>query len=150
MKRYASLAELQTFVGQELGLSDWLNIEQSRIDTFAQATGDMQWIHTDAQRAAQGPFGVTIAHGFLTLSLVPMLAQQAYSVGDVRMGINYGLNKVRFITPVRVGSSLRGRFRLLEFEPIDGGVQLVTEATLELGGSDRPACVAHMVSRLFN
>ena len=149
VKRYAHIAELQQLVGQTLGVSDWLLMEQSRIDEFARATGDEQWIHVDPERAAAGPFGATIAHGFLTLSLVPLLSQQAFAVDDVRMGVNYGLNRVRFISPVKVGSRLRGSFKLLAFEPMDGGAQLTTEATLELGGSDRPACVAHTVSRLF-
>lgn len=149
VKRYAHLADLQGFVNQDIGISDWLLIEQDRIDAFARATGDEQWIHVDPVRAAAGPFGATIAHGFLTLSLVPMLSEQAFAVDDVRMGVNYGLNRVRFVSPVKVGSQLRGRFKLLSFEPIEGGAQLTTEATLELGGSDRPACVAHTVSRLF-
>lgn len=143
------LSDLPARVGQELGLSEWITIDQSRIDGFAQATGDLQWIHTDPVRAAQGPFGATIAHGYLTLSLVPALAASAFKVADVRMGVNYGLNRVRFITPVRVGSQVRGRFVLLACEPIEGGCQITMEATLELGGSTRPACVAQTVSRLF-
>lgn len=130
-------------------MSDWLSIDQARIDAFASATGDLQWIHIDPVKAAKGPFGATIAHGFLTLSLLPVLSQAAYGIDDVRMGVNYGSNRVRFITPVRVGSQLRGRFRLLRFEPIDGGAQLTTEVSLELGGATRPACVAETVSRLF-
>jgi acyl dehydratase len=149
LTRYPHLAGLQALEGQELGVSDWLTIDQARIDAFAHATGDLQWIHTDPVRAAQGPFGATIAHGFLTLSLLPMLSQSAYGVDDARMGVNYGSNRIRFITPVRVGSQLRGRFRLLGFQPIDGGAQLTTEVTLELGGTTRPACVAETVSRLF-
>ncbi len=146
---YPRLADLQGLVGQELGLSEWVTVDQTRIDGFAQATGDLQWIHVDPVRAAQGPFGATIAHGFLTLSMLPALSQGAYRVDDVKMGINYGSNRVRFISPVRVGSQLRGRFKLLAYEAIDGGAQLTTEATLELGGSTRPACVAEAVSRLF-
>ncbi len=149
MTRYERLLDLPALVGRELGLSEWLTVDQPRIDGFAQATGDLQWIHTDPQRAAQGPFGATIAHGFLTLSLVPALAASAFQVADVRMGVNYGLNRVRFVTPVRAGSQVRGRFVLLACEPIDGGSQLTLEATLELGGSTRPACVAQTVSRLF-
>jgi acyl dehydratase len=146
---YPRLADLQGLVGQELGLSEWVTVDQTRIDGFAQATGDLQWIHVDPVRAAQGPFGATIAHGFLTLSMLPVLSQGAYRVDDVKMGINYGSNRVRFISPVRVGSQLRGRFKLLAYEAIDGGAQLTTEATLELGGGTRPACVAEAVSRLF-
>lgn len=143
------LAELQFRVGEELGCSPWLRIDQDRIDQFAQATGDHQWIHTDPQRAAAGPFGAPIAHGFLTLSLLAGLGDAAFVIDDVRMGINYGLNRVRFISPVRVGSRLRARFRLLAYEPLPGGAQLVAEATLELEGSARPACVAESVSRRY-
>jgi len=149
MKHFAHLAELQAAVGQEVGVSDWLQIDQHRIDLFAQATGDHQWIHTEPDRAASGPFGATVAHGFLTLSLLPHLFESAFDVADVRMGVNYGLNRVRFMAPVRVGSRLRGRFKLLSFEPLPGGAQLVTEATLELEGSAKPACVAESVSRRF-
>ncbi len=146
---YKTLAELQPLVGQELGVSDWLRVEQTRINQFAQATGDHQWIHTDPERAAGGPFGATVAHGFLTLSLLPMLFDTGFQVADVKMGINYGLNRVRFVAPVRVGSRLRGRFKLLSYEPLEGGAQLVVEATLELEGSPKPACVAETVSRRF-
>ena len=107
MKRYSRLLDLQALVGQEIGVSDWLTIEQSRIDEFARATGDEQWIHVDPVRAAQGPFGATIAHGFLTLSLIPACLQTAFHCDDVRMGLNYGLDRVRFVTPVKVGSRLR-------------------------------------------
>ncbi|MBL8328091.1 MAG: MaoC family dehydratase [Rubrivivax sp.] len=146
---HARLMDLAALVEAEIGVSDWIEIDQARIDAFARATGDAQWIHVDPQRAATGPFGSTIAHGFLTLSLIPALKDAAFEVADVRMGINYGLNRVRFIEPVKVGSRLRARFRLLSFEPLEGGAQLGTEAILELGGSVRPACVAHTVSRLF-
>jgi acyl dehydratase len=146
---YAHLAELQALVGQDLGSSDWLDIEQARIDQFAQATGDHQWIHTDPVRAADGPFGTTIAHGFLTLSLLPLLFESAFAIDDVRMGVNYGLNRVRFMAPVRAGSRLRGHFRLLAYEPLPGGAQLVTLATMELQGEAKPACVAESVSRRY-
>jgi acyl dehydratase len=149
MNHFAHLADLQAAVGQEIGLSDWLAVDQHRIDLFAQATGDHQWIHTDPVRAAAGPFGATVAHGFLTLSLLPHLFESAFDIADVRKGVNYGLNRVRFMAPVRVGSRLRGRFRLLAYEPLAGGAQLVTEATLELEGSAKPACVAESVSRRF-
>lgn len=145
------LAALEALVGQEIGISDWLTIDQSRIDRFADATGDHQWIHVDPVRAAEGPFGATVAHGFLTLSLLPLLFDRGFSIADVRMGINYGLNRVRFMAPVRVGSRVRGRFKLLSYEPIDhgAGAQLVTEATIELDGSAKPACVAEAVSRRY-
>ncbi len=149
VRRYAHLADLQALTGQEIGTSDWLTIDQARIDLFAQATGDHQWIHTDPARAAAGPFGATVAHGFLTLSLLATLFESGFAIDDVRMGVNYGLNRVRFMAPVRVGSRLRGRFRLLAYEPLEGGAQLVTEATIELEGSDKPACVAESVSRRY-
>ena len=142
------LADLAGQVGQPLGTSPWLGIDQQRIDAFAEATGDHQWIHVDATRAAAGPFGATIAHGYLTLSLLPMLADQAFVIDDVAMGINYGLNKLRFPHPVRVGSRVRAHFTLSEFEILaDGSVQLVVLATVEIEGVAKPACVAEMVTR---
>jgi acyl dehydratase len=149
MKHYAHLADLQALVGQELGCSDWLQVDQARIDLFAQATGDHQWIHTDPARAAAGPFGATVAHGFLTLSLLPVLFETGFVIDDIRMGVNYGLNRVRFAAPVRAGSRLRGRFRLLAYEPLDGGAQLTVESVIELEGSAKPACVAESVSRRY-
>ncbi len=149
LRRYAQLADLQALVGQELGISDWLVIEQPRIEQFAQATGDHQWIHTDPERAAAGPFGATVAHGFLTLSLLPQFFDSAFAIDDVRMGVNYGLNRVRFMSPVRVGSRLRGHFSLLAYEALDGGAQLTVRATVELDGADKPACVAETVSRRY-
>ena len=147
--RYAHLADMAALVGQDIGASDWVQIDQERINQFAQATGDHQWIHLDPVRAAAGPFGAPIARGFLTLSLLPMLFESAFAVDDVRMGVNYGLNRVRFVSPVRVGSRLRGRFKLLSFEPLEGGAQLTVEATIELEGSAKPACVAQTVSRRY-
>ena len=149
MRSFETLAGLQALVGQDIGASDWMRIEQARVDEFARATGDHQWIHTDPVRAATGPFGATIAHGFLTLSLVPMLLDQAFRIDDVRMGVNYGLNRVRFTAPVRVGSRVRGAFKLLAFEPLEGGAQLTIGATIELEGSAKPACVAETVSRRY-
>ncbi len=146
---YARLADLAALVGRELGVTEWVAIDQQRIDQFAHATGDHQWIHTDPVRAESGPFGAPIAHGFLTLSLLPMLFEGAFAIDDVRMGVNYGLNRVRFVSPVRVGSRLRGRFKLLGYEPLDGGAQLTVEATIELEGSPKPACVAETVSRRY-
>jgi acyl dehydratase len=142
------LADLAQQIGKPLGSSPWLTIDQHRIDAFAEATGDHQWIHVDAGRAAAGPFGATIAHGYLTLSLLPMLADQAFGIGDVAMGINYGLNKLRFPHPVRVGSRLRAHFVLSEFEALaDGSGQLIVQATVEIDGVAKPACVAEMVTR---
>ncbi len=147
--RYPHLADMAALVDQAIGASDWVPIDQERINQFAQATGDHQWIHLDPVRAAAGPFGAPIAHGFLTLSLLPMLFESAFAVDDVRMGVNYGLNRVRFVSPVRVGSRVRGRFKLLSFEPLEGGAQLTVEATIELEGSAKPACVAETVSRRY-
>ena len=149
MKHYAQLQDLAALAGQELGHSDWVAIAQDRINQFAQATGDHQWIHIDPVRAAAGPFGAPIAHGFLTLSLLPMLFEGAFAIDDVRMGVNYGLNRVRFVSPVKVGSRVRGRFKLLSYESLDGGAQLTVEATIELEGSAKPACVAETVSRRY-
>jgi acyl dehydratase len=149
MQHYATLAELQALVGRDLGTSDWLAIEQDRIQRFAQATGDHQWIHTDPERARSGPFGAPIAHGFLTLSLLPVLFETAFSIDDVRMGVNYGLNRVRFMSPVKVGSRVRGHFKLLAFDALEGGAQLTVQATIELEGAPKPACVAESVSRRY-
>ena len=149
MKHYATLAELQSLVGHELGSSDWLAIDQPRIDLFADATGDHQWIHVDPVRAAAGPFGAPVAHGFLTLSLLPLLFETGFAIDDVRLGVNYGLNRVRFMAPVRVASRLRGHFKLLAFEPLPGGAQLTVQATIELEGEGKPACVAETVSRRY-
>jgi acyl dehydratase len=148
-KTYAHLADLAPLVGHALGSSGWVTIDQARIDQFAQATGDHQWIHVDPVRAAAGPFGAPIAHGFLTLSLLPMLFEGGFAVADVRMGVNYGLNRVRFVTPVKVGSRVRAHFKLLSYEPLEGGAQLTVEATIELEGASKPACVAETVSRRY-
>jgi acyl dehydratase len=149
VRHFAHLAELQSQVGQDIGTSDWIVVDQARIDLFAQATGDHQWIHIDPERARAGPFGTTVAHGFLTLSLLPELFANGFAIDDVRMGVNYGLNRVRFPTPVPSGSRVRGHFRLLKYEPLDGGAQLTVEVTIELEGSPKPACVAESVSRRY-
>jgi acyl dehydratase len=149
MKSYATLAELEREVGGEAAVSDWIEITQKRIDLFADATGDHQWIHIDPERAKAGPFGTTIAHGFMTLSLLPEMAASAIQVRDVRMGVNYGLNKVRFPAPVPSGSRLRGHFTLIKFERIEGGAQLTYEVRMEREGSDKPVCVAESVGRRF-
>jgi acyl dehydratase len=144
------LADLAGRIGQELGVSDWLTVDQARIDAFADATGDHQWIHVDAERAAGGPFGRTVAHGLLTLSLLPWFYASAYCIDDVRMGLNYGFDKVRFPAPVPVGSRLRAHFQLLAFEVLDGGgAQLKVKVTVEREGSDKPVCVAESISRCF-
>ena len=149
MKTYPHLADFAALAGHEIGTSDWLLVDQARINLFAEATGDHQWIHIDPVRAAAGPFGAPIAHGFLTLSLLPLLFESAFAIDDVRMGVNYGLNRVRFVSPVRVGSRVRGRFKLISYEPLEGGAQLTVEATMELEGSAKPACVAETVSRRY-
>jgi acyl dehydratase len=149
MRVFTSADELREAAGDELGTSDWLIIDQARIDLFAEATGDAQWIHVDPERAADGPFGATIAHGFLTLSLIPVLAGQNYLVKGARMGVNYGLNKVRFLRPVRVGSRVRAITRLLQVEDVDGGVQLYMHNCLEIEGADRPACAAENIGRYY-
>ncbi len=145
----ARLEDLATRIGDTLGVSDWITIDQARIDQFAEATGDHQWIHVDPARAAAGPFGATVAHGFLTLSLLPAFFATAFEVDDVHMGINYGLNKVRFPAPVPVGSRLRAHFKLLAYEPLDGGAQLLIEVTVEREGSAKPVCVAESLTRRF-
>ncbi len=149
MTSFEHLTDLQALVGQEVGLSDWISVDQKRIDLFAEATGDHQWIHLDAERAAKGPFGTTIAHGFLTLSLLPEMSAKAFEVRDTRMGVNYGLNRVRFPSPVPSGSKLRGRFKLLSYEPLEGGAQLTVEVTMEREGSAKPVCVAESLVRRY-
>ncbi len=149
MREFPSLAALVEAAGQHLGYSDWLEVDQKRVDLFADATGDHQWIHVDPERAAGGPFKGTIAHGFLTLSLVPVLVAGVYRVDEVRMGINYGLNKVRFPAPLRVGSRVRGGVELAEVTQVEGGVQVVLRVTVEAEGSPKPCCVAETVTRLY-
>ncbi len=150
MRVFESLAELRPLVGQEIAVSDWVEVTQQRIDQFAQATGDHQWIHVDPQRAANGPFGTTIAHGYLTLSMLPLFSETAIEFRGVRMSVNYGLNLVRFMSPVPVGSELRGRFKLVAIEDIaDNGLQITTEVTVERKGSDRPVCVAESIARRY-
>lgn len=151
MKIFDTLAELSAQVGTTVAVSDWLTISQSQIDLFAQATGDHQWIHVDSVRAAQGPFGTPIAHGFLTLSLIPRFMESSLAVTEARMGVNYGLNKVRFVSPVPVNSRLRAHLKLLSAEPIDnGGVQQSWEVTIEREGAAKPACVAEALVRQYS
>ncbi len=147
--RYATIAELAAKVGQEIGLSDWVTVSQARIEQFAEATGDHQWIHLDAERAKAGPYGATIAHGFLTLALLPQMSNAAIAIDEARMGVNYGLDRVRFPAPVLSGSRLRGRFKLLAFEPLEGGAQLTIEVTMEREGGDKPVCVAQSLTRRY-
>ncbi|WP_411114760.1 MaoC family dehydratase [Streptomyces sp. 029-5] len=146
---FTSAEELRAGIGEQLGHSEWLEIDQKRIDLFAEATGDHQWIHVDPERAAAGPFGTTIAHGYLTLSLLPVLVPQILRVENVQMGINYGTNKVRFPSPVPVGSRLRASAVLTDVAEAGGGVQLTTLVTVEREGGEKPACVAESVSRFY-
>ncbi len=154
MREFNSIKELEALVGQEVAVSDWITVDQQRINQFAEATGDHQWIHVDPVRAAKGPFGTTIAHGFLTLSLLPLFTQETIAVLDTKMGVNYGANRVRFPAPVPVDSRLRARFKLLEIESIDPmmgvpGSQLVWEVSIEREGSAKPVCVVESVSRRY-
>lgn len=146
---FGSLDELREAVGAELGPTEWLEIDQKRVDLFAEATGDHQWIHVDPERAADGPFGTTIAHGYLTLSLLPYLVPQVLQVEGVRMGVNYGVNKVRFPAPVPVGSRVRARVRIADVSEAGGGVQLTAQVTIEREGGEKPVCVAESVSRYY-
>jgi len=145
--RFDSADALRDAVGRSLGPSAWLRIDQPRIDLFADATDDHQWIHVDVERAKQGPFGAPIAHGYLTLSLVNHFLPQLLSVPTARMGVNYGCNKVRFPAPVLVGSRIRATGEIVEVEPIQDGVQVVVRVHIEIEGAGKPACVADTVSR---
>jgi acyl dehydratase len=142
-------SELKTAVGKHLGYSDWLEITQERINQFADATGDHQWIHIDPERAKKGPFGACIAHGYLTLSLVSMFLPQIVEVHGISMGINYGTEKVRFPAPVPVGSRIRAGGELAGVEDVKGGVQAVVRVTIEIQGKDKPACVVDTISRYY-
>lgn len=146
MKVLNGSEELLEAVGTHLGYSEWVQIDQARIDQFASATGDHQWIHTDPPRAAEGPFGTTIAHGFLTLSLIPMLSWQVYRIAGATMGINYGSNKVRFPAPVPVGSRVRAGVEILSVTPGAAGYQVITRVTVQSTSSDKPACVAETIT----
>ncbi|HEY4928253.1 MAG TPA: MaoC family dehydratase [Acidimicrobiales bacterium] len=146
----ASLTDAVSLVGQHLGYSDYLEVTQERVNLFADATGDHQWIHVDVDRATRGPFGGPIAHGYLTLSLGPELLHDVVTWQNIRMGVNYGLNKVRFPSPVPVGSRLRLGAKLLEAEDLgDGGVQARVELVFETEGSTKPACVAELILRYY-
>jgi acyl dehydratase len=148
----SSVEELKGLVGQEVGVSEWVEVTQSRVNAFADATEDHQWIHIDVERAKkESPFGNTIAHGFLTLSLLPFFASQAVTVrGSFKMGINYGLNRLRFVSPVPVGSKVRGRFTLQNVEDVSGGVQITWSVTVEAEGGQKPALVAEWLVRYYS
>jgi acyl dehydratase len=147
MPDFKSADELKAAIGKPLGHSDWLAIDQARIDQFADATGDHQWIHVDPERAKDGPFGTTIAHGYLTLSITNMFLPQLVTVSTAKLGINYGANKVRFPAPVPVDSRVRVGGEILEVEDIAGGVQMIVRLTVEVEGSEKPACVVESVTR---
>jgi acyl dehydratase len=140
---------LKALVGEHLGYSPYIEITQERVNTFAEATGDHQWIHVDVERANAGPFGGPIAHGYLTLSLGPYLAPQIFGVSGISMGVNYGANKIRFPSPVPVGSKLRLGATLLSVDDVAGGVQVATEFVFEVEGSDKPSCVAEVITRYY-
>jgi acyl dehydratase len=150
MRNFDTLAELQALVGQPLGHSAWITVDQARVNAFAEATEDRQWIHVDPERAKGGPFGGPIAHGFLTLSLIPYFFETGFAVRETRMVVNYGLNKVRFTAPVPVGSRLRAAFRLLGVDDVAGGAkQLTVEVSVEREGVDKPVCVAESLARHY-
>ena len=150
MKTFQTLAEMADCVGQEVAVSDWIEVTQERVNRFAEATGDHQWIHVDPERARAGPFGAPIAHGFLTLSMLPVFFESAFRIEQTRMGVNYGLNKVRFTSPVPVGSRLRARMTLLETQPIDqGGLQMKWSVAVEREGGSKPVCVAESLVRHY-
>ena len=149
MRTFQTIAELKDLLGQEIGLSDWITVTQERIQLFADATNDHQWIHVDVERAKSGPFGATIAHGFFTLSLLPEMAASAFTVREARMGVNYGLNKVRFPAPLPVGSKVRMTAKLANLEDVPGGAQMTLELTFERDGGDKPVCVAESLARVY-
>jgi acyl dehydratase len=150
MRTLNSLAEVPALVGQEVAVSDWITITQEQVNLFAEATGDHQWIHVDVEKAKAGPFGAPIAHGFLTLSMLPKFFESAFEIRESGMGVNYGLNKVRFTSPVPVGSRLRGRMTLVSSEPIDNnGVQMTWQVTVERENSAKPVCVAESLTRRY-
>jgi acyl dehydratase len=154
MAKFETLAQLMALVGQEVAVSNWTLITQEQVQKFADATGDQQWIHVDVERAKAGPFGAPIAHGFLTLSLIPKFFDESLVIDEPSMGVNYGLNKVRFMAPVPVGSRLRGRLKLMATESVGGpggstGVQMTWEVKIEREGSDKPVCVAESLGRRY-
>ena len=150
MRRFTSVEDMESEVGKEVAVSDWLLLTQDKVHQFAEATDDLQWIHIDVERAKrESPFGGTVAHGFLTLSLMPKFIEQVIDMPSGKMSINYGLNKVRFPAPMPVGAKIRARFSLLAVERIDGGVQSIWQVTMEREGGDKPVCVAESVLRRY-
>jgi acyl dehydratase len=149
MKSSLKIRDLESRVGEEIAVSPWVDMPQERIDLFAKATEDFQWIHVDRERAKQSEFGTTIAHGYLTLSMLPKLIESTFEFSDRKLGVNYGLNKVRFTSPVPAGAKIRGRFTLSKYEKLDGGVQTTWSVTVEREGGDKPAMVAETISRHY-
>jgi acyl dehydratase len=150
MLEIADLAQLKQLVGSEVAVSDWLAVEQREVDQFAEATGDRQWIHVDVERSARElPYGGTVAHGFLTLALLPRFFSESIRMSDVRMLVNYGLNRVRFPAPLPVGSRVRGHLKLLSVSDIPGGAEMIWEVTVEREGETKPVCVAEAIFRRF-
>jgi acyl dehydratase len=149
VKKFSGLDEFVAAQGSQLGPTDWLEVTQDRVNLFADATDDHQWIHVDPERAANGPFGGTIAHGLLSLSLLPHFTHQLYTVDNIAMAINYGYNKVRFITPVPVGSKIRARAEIAKVDQLEGAVQATVTVTVEIDGSDKPAAVAESIVRFI-
>ncbi|WP_432790078.1 MaoC family dehydratase [Brevibacterium sp. K11IcPPYGO002] len=148
MRTINGIDEIESLIGEELGSSEWMTMDQDAINTFADVTGDHQWIHVDEARAAEGPYGATIVHGFFTLSLIPKFSTDVFTIEGVSIRVNYGLNKVRFLQPVVVGSRLRGTIRVKDVIRGDKGTQVILEHTIEIEGQDRPACVAEVVTLL--
>ena len=144
-RTFNSISELTAAIGEDLGYGDWLEVTQERIDAFADATGDHQWIHVDPERANDGPFGATVAHGYLTLSLLPLLAGDIFTVNGPKLVINYGLNKVRFPSPVKVGSRIRANAEIVSIDDSPAGVTMVVRSTVQIDGVEKPACVAENV-----
>ncbi|MEN4451048.1 MaoC family dehydratase [Mycobacterium sp. SMC-21] len=149
MKVFDNLSEFVAAAGSQLGPTEWMEITQERVNLFADATDDHQWIHVDPERAAAGPFGGTIAHGLLTLSLLPHFMHQLYRVDNVALAVNYGYNKVRFITPVKVGANVRAGAVISKVDELDGAVQATMTVTVEIEGSDKPAAVAESIVRII-
>ncbi|GAB41685.1 MULTISPECIES: MaoC family dehydratase [Gordonia] len=144
-RTFNSISELTAAIGEDLGYGDWLEVTQERIDAFADATGDHQWIHVDPERANDGPFGATVAHGYLTLSLLPLLAGDIFTVNGPKLVINYGLNRVRFPSPVKVGSRIRANAEIVSIDDSPAGVTMVVRSTVQIDGVEKPACVAENV-----
>ena len=150
MRTIKGIEELKQLAGQELGSGDWHEVTQEQINQFADATGDHQWIHTDVERAKKGPFGGPIAHGYFTLSIIPVLLRDVMSVEGMRMGINYGLNKLRLPAPVPIGSKIRANVKCASVEEVSGGLQGTFDVTVEVDGQDKPGCVAQVIYRYYN